>query len=201
MSIISSPSTVLSNCLNGNTLNILRPRIEINQPEEIVFSVGTQMNGVPHIGTYIVQCASFIIAKQVQDMFRIKTRVEFGILDNCDALGKKELRKFVDLHYTSYFDNLQELTGISYVPLLYSDIQESPIFRKHFLKTLRFVEKVKWCVSPSNGNLCLCIPCPKCQKYAENVELLHFDGELAVFQCVCLNHSLYEVKIGIANQP
>lgn len=217
MSIISSPNTVLANCLE-NTLDILKPRIEINQPKEIIFSVGTQINGIPHIGTYIVQCASFIIARQVQDMFGIKTCVEFGALDNapydtvrsmsgyiyqrnyCDALGKEELQRLVDLYYTSYFGKLQELTEIPYVTRLYSDTQGSPNFRKNFLKTLKFIEKIKWCVSPSHGNLRIRIPCPKChysEKYAESVKLMHFNEESVLFQCACLNHGLYEVEVKV----
>ena len=42
MSFIQSPNTVLANSL-VDALDIIRPRLEINKPNEVVFSVGSQL--------------------------------------------------------------------------------------------------------------------------------------------------------------
>lgn len=213
--MISSPNTVLANSLT-DALDIIRPRIEINKPKKIVFSVGTQVNGIPHIGTYIAQCTSFILAKKVRDKFKVSTSVEFGALDNAPfdiissssnhvyqrtyhhALPQGELDNLIATYYTQYFGKLQELTETAYKWSTYTNIQASPLFRRHFLKTLPLADKIGWCVNPSVGKLRIRIPCPQCfyaEKYAERTELLQFESESATFQCVCLNHGFYEVTV------
>ncbi len=134
MTTIRSPNTVLANSLD-HALHILRPRIEINKPEEIIFSVGTQINGIPHIGTYIVQCASFILARETRKMYGIDTSVEFGALDNAPhdivkstsgyayqrnyyhVLSQEALRRLIETYYTSFFGGLQELTEVPYTSI------------------------------------------------------------------------------------
>ena len=218
--MISSPNTVLANSLT-DALDIIRPRIEINKPKEIVFSVGTQINGIPHIGTYIVQCASFILAKKTREKFNIPTSVEFGALDNAPfdivrsqskhiyqrtyhhASPPETLDNLINTYYTQYFGKLQELTEVTYKWSTYTDTQASPIFRRHFLKTLPLAGKIGWCVDPSLGTLRIRIPCPQCfyaEKYAERTELLKFEAESATFQCICLNHGLYEAVIKVDSQ-
>lgn len=213
--MISSPNTVLANSLT-DALDIIRPRIEINKPKEIIFSVGTQINGIPHIGTYIVQCASFILAKKARDKFKIPTSVEFGALDNAPfdivksqsghvyqrtyyhASPPEELDNLIATYYTQYFGKLQELTETPYKWSTYTDAQSSPLFRRHFLKTLPLAEKIGWCVDPSAGILRIRIPCPQCsyaEKYAERTELLKLEADSATFQCMCLNHGLYEATV------
>ncbi|MFD1277404.1 hypothetical protein ACFQ51_52565 [Streptomyces kaempferi] len=49
-----SPNTVLANALNAAE-DVLAPRIRTTNPASIVFVVGTQINGVPHLGTSLVQ--------------------------------------------------------------------------------------------------------------------------------------------------
>ncbi len=212
MSRINSPNTVLANSLT-DALDIIRPRLEINKPKEVVFSVGTQINGIPHIGTYIVQCASFLLAKKVREKYKVATSVEFGALDNAPfdviqsqggyayqrtyyhGMPPEELDKLISAYYTPYFGKLQELTEVTYKMATYTDTQGSPLFRKHFLKTLPHAEKIGWCVGPSTGKLRIRIPCPQCfyaEKYAERTELLRFDDQSATFKCMCLNHGLYE---------
>lgn len=215
MTMIRSPNTVLANSLD-HALHILRPRIKINKPEEIIFSVGTQINGIPHIGTYIVQCASFILARETRKMYGIDTSVEFGALDNAPhdivksasgyvyqrnyyhALSQEALRRLIETYYTSFFGGLQELTEVPYTSIAYSETQHSPDFRRVFLKTLESAEMLRWCVSPSQGNLRIRIPCPKChyaEKYSERTKLLHCDEHAARFRCMCLKHGVYDAII------
>jgi hypothetical protein len=213
--MISSPNTVLANSL-VDALDIVRPRVEINKPKEIVFSVGSQINGIPHIGTYIVLCASFILAKKTREKFNIPTSVEFGALDNAPfdivkspsnhvyqrtyhhASPPEKLDELITTYYTQYFGKLQELTETTYKWSTYTDTQGSSLFRRHFLKTLPLAAKLGWCVDPSMGTPRIRIPCPQCfyaEKYAERTELLKFDSESATFRCMCLNHGLYEAVV------
>jgi hypothetical protein len=215
MSIIKSPNTVLANSLS-DALDILRPRVEINKPSEIVFCVGTQINGIPHIGTYIVQCASFILAQKAREKFGIRTSVEFGALDNAPydvvqsvskhayqrtyyhALPKEELNGLVQGYYLPYFGKLQELTNVPFEASTYTDIQGNSVFRKQFLTTLKYVDLIGWCVGPATGTLRVRIPCPKChyaEKYADRTELVKLNDEEAIFRCMCLNHGSYEVSV------
>lgn len=217
MKRINSPNTVLANSLT-DALDIIRPRLEINKPKEVIFSVGTQINGIPHIGTYIVQCASFVLAKKVREKFNVATRVEFGALDNAPfevvqsqsghsfqrtyyhSMSLEDLNKLISTYYTPYFGKLQELTGVTYKMVTYTDTQKSSLFRKYFVKTLYSAEKIGWCVGPSTGKLRVRIPCPKCfyaEKYAERTELVKFNNQSATFRCMCLNHGLYEVMVQI----
>jgi len=215
MSKINSPNTVLANSLT-DAIDIIRPRIEINKPKEIIFSVGTQINGIPHIGTYIVQCTSFILAKKVREKFGVPTSVEFGALDNAPfdtvkshgghtyqrtyyhALPEEDLDRLISTYYTPYFGKLQELTEVTYKWATYTDTQSSSLFRKYFLRTLHHAKQISWCVGPSTGTLRIRIPCPQChyaEKHAERTELIKFDGKSATFKCVCLNHGFYEATI------
>lgn len=215
LQLIASPNNVLANSLT-DVVDLVRPHLEINKPSEIVFNVGTQINGIPHIGTYLVQCASFLLAQKVRDKFGVATRVEFGALDNapfkmvesrgghkyqkmyCHGLTADELNELVSDHYIPYFGQLQELTEVPYKLITYSESQAQPAFRRHFLMTLKHAEHLGWCVNPSLGRLRYRFPCPKCfysEKFAERTELLEFDDEHAVFRCMCLNHGNYEVAV------
>jgi hypothetical protein len=52
METIFSPNTVIAKYIS-DTIDILRPRIETKRPEQIIFYVGTNINGVLHIGILI----------------------------------------------------------------------------------------------------------------------------------------------------
>jgi len=190
--------------------------LKLTNLKKLFFSVGTQINGIPHIGTYIVQCASFLLAKKVREKFKIATSVEFGALDNAPfdvvksssgysyqrtyfhVLSSEDLDKLISTYYTPYFSKLQELTDVEYKMTTYAEAQKIPIFRKHFLKTLHCAEKIGWCVGPSTGMLRIRIPCPQCfyaEKYSERTELVRFNDQSATFRCMCINHGLYEATI------
>ena len=213
--MIRSPNTVLANCLR-DPLDLIRPRLELGKATEVVFVVGTQINGVPHIGTYLVQCASFILAQRTRQRFGIDTSVMFSALDNAPhdiikaasghdyqrtyrhALPHSELQAIIDHYYTSLFCRLEEVTETKYVMQSYTQIQASSQFRQHFLRTLQVAEQIRWCVAPANGALRIRIPCPKCayaEKYADRTELISLTQDEAIFRCMCLNHGTYEVVV------
>jgi hypothetical protein len=213
--IITSPNTVLANSIS-DAIDLLRPRIEIGKPDEVVFCVGTQINGIPHIGTYIVQCASFLLAQKIKQKYGVKVSVEFGALDNAPhdilkgesqkayqrtyyhALPQEELESLIHNNYTDYFCKLQEVTEVPYSWSTYTKVQASTGFRKHFLKSLEYMDKIKWCVGPSSGTLRIRIPCEKCyyaEKYADRTELINLTPTSATLKCMCLNHGIYESTI------
>lgn len=216
MKVITSPNTVLANCLQ-DTLDIVQPRIQINKPKEVVFSVGTQINGFPHIGTYLVQASAFVLAQKVQAKFGIPTRVVFGALDNAPykvvetqsgsyqidwghAEGHSGVMKLVTGSYIPYFEQLAQITGVPFEWSTYTAQQASPEFRQVFIDSLVHSDKIRWCVSPSNGILRMRIPCPQChyaQKYADDTKLLGVSDGVAKFACLCHEHGRYEVDIDV----
>jgi hypothetical protein len=76
-----SPNTVLANALL-RTIDLLRPKVIATRPSRIVFVVGTQINGAPHLGTNLVQAAAFALAKLARRRFSLSTSVQFVALDN-----------------------------------------------------------------------------------------------------------------------
>lgn len=127
-----SPNTVLANALSSAE-DILVPRIRTMSPSRVTFVVGTQMNGVPHLGTSLIQSLSFAAAARVRRRFGIPVEVLFGALDNAPhevvvdpatghrhqrayahALGRAALVDQVDELYRPLFDALSERLSIPY---------------------------------------------------------------------------------------
>ncbi len=214
--MITSPNTVLANCLQ-DSIDLIRPRLEINKPSRVVFSVGTQINGHPHIGTYLVQAASFVLAREIRGKFGIPCEVMFGALDNAPyevlttpngpyqitwghAVGEDEIGRLIGTSYLSYFDRLKELTGVNYCWSTYMSQQASPSFRRVFLNSLEHQDALRWCVAPSGGNLRIRIPCPKCsfaEKYANHTTLLEATEDHATFSCLCHEHGPYQTTVTV----
>lgn len=212
--MIVSPNTVLANCLSA-AIDLINPRIQLSHSGKVIFSVGTQINGVPHIGTYIVQAASFVMAREVREKFGVDVAVHFTALDNApydvistpygeyqrmfgQVLTCHELNQMLDVHYIQYFSQLSELTGVNYTWKTYHEQQQENGFRSMFLRTLRKSDELRWCISPSNGVLRVRLPCPACgyaQKQAANTKLIRYDGDSALFSCYCHEHGNYEVLI------
>ena len=219
MTNINSPQTILSRNLT-DTLDIVSPRIKINNPEKIVLSVGTQINGVPHVGTYLTICASFVMAKQIAEKYKIPVSIEYIGLDNVpndtlngnngqsyqrslsNAVSIEELNTLMSEYYKDFLEGLHETTGIDYSFKMYSDVQASKEFRSVFLKTLKHSEEIGACVGPSYNRLWYRIACPQCgyaEKYGESTKVLEVKDDSATFQCVCMNHGTYETTIGGEN--
>lgn len=214
MKIIKSPNTVIAKYI-VDTIDILRPKIEIKKPTEIVFYVGTNINGVPHFATALVQYIGFLFAEKTQNKFKIPCSVKIGIHDNISyeskidvnnfvyhktyyhALGQTEIDRLIDSYYIEYLDTLSALTGISYDLENYSKTQKNPEFRKAFLKTIEHKDAVGWCTAPSTGVLQVRTPCQACQfsdrdskttTYSFNLDCLEITG-------TCPNHGRYTTQI------
>ncbi len=213
---LNSPNSVLANALLS-TVDMLRPRVREARPERIEFVVGTQINGVPHLGTNLVQSAAFLLAQEARNVFRLETAVRFSALDNAPyeivldptsghdyqqtyfhALGRLGVEKLVGRYYRPFFDSLSSATDVEYVAETYTEQQAGPAFRAEFLRTLEAEEDLRWWLSPSTGVVHTRIPCPMCgwaEKRAERTRLVRLDGEGALYTAVCQNHGAYDTYI------
>jgi hypothetical protein len=196
-----SPNTVLANALS-RAEDVLTPRLRTAQPERIVFVVGTQINGVPHLGTSLVQSLTFAAADRVRQRFGIPVEVMFGALDNApheivvdpasghryqrayaQALGENVLADQVDELYRPLFKALSERLSVPYAVEMYSRQQEDEHFRRTWLRAHRRIDAARWWLDPAHGSPHVRVPCPQpgcgwAEKYA-----------------VCLHHGPYEVVI------
>lgn len=214
--VIISPNTVLANSLL-NTIDLLRPRVAYLKPKKIVFVVGTQINGAPHLGTNIVQTTAFLLANEVRHRFSIDTSVRFGALDNAPkeisfdpftirpyqityyhSLGQRGIEGLIKTFYTSFFNELSDYTSVEYEIETYTDQQKNPEFRREFIKSLHKRDSIRWYVSPSSGQMHIRIPCPKCnyaEKHADSTLLEQLTIDAATFRSTCYEHGQYFSKI------
>lgn len=212
-----SPNTVLANALS-HAEDVLTPRIRTAQPERIVFTVGTQINGVPHLGTSLVQSLTFAAAARVRDRFGIAVEVAFGALDNApheivvdpasghryqrayaQALGEDTLATQVDELYRPLFDALSARLSIPYAIGMYSRQQADKHFRQTWLRAHRRIDAARWWLDPAHGTPHVRVPCPApgcgwAEKYAERTRVLLADDH-AIVHAVCLHHGPYEAVI------
>lgn len=212
-----SPNTVLANALN-HAEDVLAPRIRTAPPERIVFMVGTQINGVPHLGTSLVQSLTFAAAARVRQRFGVPVEVVFGALDNAphevvmdagsghryqrayaQALGEDVLADQVDVLYRPLFVALSERLSVPYSIEMYSRQQADGRFRRTWLRAHRRIDAARWWLDPAHGTPHVRVPCPKpgcgwAEKYAERTRILVGDDH-AVVHAVCLHHGPYEIVI------
>lgn len=213
-----SPNTVLANALT-HAEDLLRPHIADAAPERIVFVVGTQINGAPHVGTSLVQSLTFATAARIRDRFGLPTEVQFGALDNAPyaivtdketghcyqrayahALGEAGIADQVDTLYRPLFIALSERLNVPYSVETYSQQQAGEHFRRTWLRMLPRVDAARWYLSPSSGVPHVRVPCPRpdcgwAEKYAERTRVRDNGFEQATIAATCLHHGEYEVVI------
>ena len=214
--VIISPNTVIANVLN-HPLDLFRLRFALSIPEHVTFVVGTQINGPPHFGTNLTQATAFLLAAETRRRYSVDTSVVFGALDNAPYeikldpesyhsyqlcyyhhLSSDGIASIINKWYLQFFDILSDITDVHYEIQTYSQQQASPEFRLMFFRSLKFLEQIRWCISPSSGIPHIRIPCPKChwsEKRAERTKLISFGDEFADFEAFCYNHSTYYSKI------
>ncbi|MEU4890980.1 hypothetical protein AB0B12_04710 [Streptomyces sp. NPDC044780] len=215
-----SPNTVLANALT-NAEDVLAPRIHTKPPKRVAFMVGTQINGVPHLGTSLVQSLTFAAAARVRDRFGIPVEVTFGALDNAPhevitdpatghryqrayahALGQDVLAAQVEDLYRPLFDALSDRLSVPYSIETYSRQQQTEQFRCTWLRAHRRIDAARWWLDPANGVPHVRVPCPApscgwAEKYAERTRIL-LGADHAEVHAVCLHHGPYEVAISPA---
>jgi hypothetical protein len=214
----TSPNTVLANALSAAE-DVLAPQIRATKPARIAFVVGTQINGVPHLGTSLVQSLSFAVAARVRDRFGIPAEVTFGALDNAphevvvdeasghryqrayaQALGEDVLAAQVETLYRPLFGALSERTQVPYSIETYSKQQATETFRRTWLRAHGRIEAARWWLDPAHGVPHVRVPCPEdgcgwAEKYAERTQVRDDGFERATVSAVCLHHGDYEVVI------
>jgi hypothetical protein len=212
-----SPNTVLANALSSAE-DVLAPRIRTMHPARVTFVVGTQINGVPHLGTSLVQSLSFAAAARVRQRFDVPVEVLFGALDNAPhevvvdpatghryqrayahALGEDALADQVDELYRPLFGALSERLSIPYSIEMYSRQQQTEQYRRTWLRAHRRIDAARWWLDPARGVPHVRVPCPApgcgwAEKYAERTRVLLAD-EHAEVHAVCLHHGPYEAVI------
>ncbi|MFG3362767.1 hypothetical protein [Streptomyces griseofuscus] len=215
-----SPNTVLANALTAAE-DLLAPRIRTTRPAGVTFMIGTQINGVPHLGTSLVQSLAFAAAARVRQRFDTPVEVLFGALDNAPhevvvdaasghsyqrayahALGEAVLADQVDELYRPLFDALSERLSIPYSIEMYSRQQETELYRRTWLRAHRRIDAARWWLDPAHGVPHVRIPCPEvgcgwAEKYAERTRIL-LDLDHAEVHAVCLHHGPYETVISPA---
>ncbi|MBY8888571.1 hypothetical protein K7472_27565 [Streptomyces sp. PTM05] len=213
-----SPNTVLANALS-HAEDVLTPRVLAAAPERIVFVVGTQINGAPHIGTSLVQSLTFATAARLRDTFGVPAEVRFGALDNAPhavvddrrtghryqrtyahALGQEVIADQIDTLYRPLFDALSERLRVPYAVETYSQQQAGERFRRTWLRVLPRMDAARWWLAPSTGVAHLRVPCPQpgcgwAEKYAERTHVQAADADRATITAVCLCHGEYEIII------
>lgn len=174
-----SPNTVLANALTSAE-DLLRPHIVNAEPERIVFVVGTQINGAPHIGTSLVQSLTFAAAARIRDRFGVPAVVQFSALDNAPyaivtdkesghhyqrayahALGAAGIAEQIDKLYRPLFTALSERLKVPFSVETYTQQQAAPHFRRTWLRVLPRMDAARWYLSPSSGVPHVRVPCPR----------------------------------------
>ncbi len=79
--MLISPNTVLGADVN-RVIDLLGYYIELKKPNHVRMVLGTQVNGKPHFGTYMVHAITFQLARHVQEAFDLPVSVHIGFLDN-----------------------------------------------------------------------------------------------------------------------
>ncbi|MET9822712.1 hypothetical protein ABZ038_14005 [Streptomyces sp. NPDC006349] len=213
-----SPNTVLANALH-HAEDVLTPRILANPPERIVLVVGTQINGVPHIGTSLVQSLAFAVAARLRDRFGLPTEVLFSALDNApyevttdpvsghhyqrayaQAMGKQTLNNLVARLYEPLFTALSRRLRVPHRIETYSQQQAGEHYRRTWLGLLPHIDAARWWLAPSTGVPHLRVPCPHAdcgwaEKHAERTRVRLTEPESAAVSAVCLHHGPYETSI------
>src|ERR1700722_16331838 len=214
--IVLSPNSVLANALL-RTIDMIRPKVVAARPERIVFVVGTQINGAPHLGTNIVQTSAFLLAKRARRAFAVDTTVRFSALDNAPhevtldpethrayqityyhALGKDGITDLIERYYRDFFNSLSDATDTENEMETYTKQQETPAYRSEFLRSLELYDAIRWWLNPSTGIVHTRLPCPSCgwaEKRAEQTRLVRVDEDGAIFTAVCYEHGDYEMCI------
>lgn len=213
-----SPNTVLANALS-HAPDVLTPRILDAAPERIVFVVGTQINGAPHIGTSLVQSLTFATAARLRAKVGVPVEVLFAALDNAphtivtDAptghrymrtythtLGAQAVAEQIDALYRPFFAALSERLAVPYVVETYTQQQATEHYRRTWLRVLPRMDAARWWLAPSAGVAHLRVPCPEqgcgwAEKYAQRTRVRDSSLDHATVTAECLHHGEYEVTI------
>ncbi|MEU9087502.1 hypothetical protein [Streptomyces sp. NPDC048357] len=217
-SVVSSPNSVLANAL-GQVEDVLTPYLRAARPKRVELCVGTQINGVPHIGTSLVQALTFALAARLRDRHQVRVQVAFTALDNAPhesvqdpasghiyqralahAFDPATVGRQIDSLYQPLFDALSSRAAVSYRLETYTQQQAGPGFRMTWLRLLPRMEAARWWLAPPTGTPHLRVPCPAAgcgwaEKHAERTTVRPGPDQTATVVAVCLQHGPYDAVI------
>jgi hypothetical protein len=200
-------------------------RAALSQASRIALHAGVRINFPPHIGTYLILAWSFLLAQRASRDFQAPCRLEIQGLDIAPiettgtilsglrkplyvSASTSDRRSFLQNWYEPFLNQLSVLTGIQFGTSLYSESQQNPLFRKHFLHSLAFRSDLKWSISAFHSFLHqpdvlgIRFPCPRCGTstfYGEQTKLGSFSPDGAEFVCSCRTHGSYPVYVSQQN--
>src|SRR5262249_23230302 len=167
----------------------------------------------------------FLLAQKAAQDFQIACQVEVQGLDIAPietsgnllsglrkplyvAASAADRKSFLQNWYVPFLKHVSEFTGIAFNTSLYSESQQSPLFRKHFVDSLAFRADLKWTISAIHSLLHqpevlgLRFPCPQCGTstfYGERTKIKELSRVSADFLCRCRIHGDFEIHVSQQN--
>ncbi len=206
-----SPDTVLGTS-DTRVTDLLGYYIQLNKPKHVRLVLGTQVNGKPHFGTYMVHAITFQIARLIKEAYRLPVSVHIGFLDNTthDVVDSPEgipyqrnisqvksldtISQEIGLNYGLLHEALAIRIGIPFTLELYSQQQKRRSYRQTLIKSLHHREKLSILFSGRNGEVILRIPCPKCgyfEKVLTYTHVVNLTNSSATISTRCFQHGEY----------
>lgn len=191
---LRSPNTVAANNVN-DILDIVTP-LKLSAYPEATVHVGTQINGVPHIGTIATHAAAFAVAERIRDRHGIPSKVLFTALDNAPVKSLDRKRNgstyqicaahaihAVNLEaYEDLYESYTQETDVPYDIQTYTEQQSTPEFRAILKETIEHPEQalLAHILDPKDGRMKIRVP--GVEGYAQkdcsnsNIRGYQFDG-------------------------
>lgn len=167
-----SPNNVAANSVH-DVLDTVTG-LEFNSYPEAVVHVGTQVNGIPHIGTIATHAAAFAIAERIQNVHGIPSSVLFTALDNApvksfDRLSTGSVYQICAVHaarevnlgaYEDMYDSYTQETDVPHEIQTYSQQQSVPGFRIILKEMVNHPERdyLARVIDPKDGRLKIRVP-------------------------------------------
>lgn len=212
--LIFSPNTVFANTL-VDCLDIFNYRLSNPKIDRVEISLGTQINGAPHIGTYLVIGFAFVLGMKIRARFNKDVLIKFVALENSpvDLIQTRDgvyqkcyghshpgsiLIRELNRNYLTVFKTFKQITGTDFEFTTYGEQQETPEFRKSFLKVVSYGEDLASIISPSRKKFGIRIPCPKCgfaQKSAQSTDIINNSFDSVTIRSLCFEHGEYIVEV------
>lgn len=167
-----SPNNIAANSVN-DILDVITPLRVESHPEAIVH-VGTQINGVPHLGTIATHAAAFAIAERIREKHDTPSRVSFTALDNAPVKSLDRERSgsvyqicaahaihAVNLEaYEDLYEAYAHETDIPYEIQTYTEQQATPEFRSILKEVIAHPQQelLSHTLDPKDGRMKIRVP-------------------------------------------
>lgn len=170
--VLRSPNNVAANSVN-DILDTITP-LKLGTYPEAVVHVGTQINGVPHIGTIATHAAAFAVAERIREKHDTPTRVSFTALDNApvkslDREWNGSVYQICAAHaihavnleaYEDLYESYAQETDVPYEIQTYTEQQSMPGFRSILKEAVTHPEQdlLAHILDPKDGRMKIRVP-------------------------------------------